>query len=98
MIKRYTTKRDGADVLLMIHADTWLGDAGTVRRFCAPRDFGYIYEIVDPSAPPRQVCAKLSRYGAALMGERVQLLDIVRREARACLRAEKRDELMYQAR
>lgn len=100
---RFQVRRDGLEVVLHVYVDGYLGEAGTVRRFRCPQGGGYVREIVHSStswyADGRpvpdlvQVCDGLRRTGATLTSPGLwDLPEIIRREARAALRAQDRDE------
>jgi hypothetical protein len=91
--RRYTTACDDFGVVILrVHADCALGNAGDVRRFSA-RSGGYVYEW--KGADCRQVCGGLYRHGATLSAREGDLLAVIRREARRALRDEARAEARY---
>ena len=91
--RRYTTTRDDlGTVILRVHADCALGNAGDVRRFTA-RPGGYVFEW--SAVDCWQVCGALCHHGVTLSAREGDLLDVIRREARRALRDEARAEARY---
>lgn len=91
---RYSITTDfSGSVLMTINAECWLGDAGSTREFrsCG----GYVYEIFEGGERRTQVCDRLEHGGSTLTASEEGLAAAIRHEARACLRAEAKDDARW---
>lgn len=91
---RFTaTQDDNGRVVLTVHIDCALGEAGSTREFWVPSHGGYVREISEgrPGTLGYQVCDRLSHSGSTLETTEEALLGLIRREASAALRAEDRE-------
>jgi hypothetical protein len=95
--KAWTVSDDGSGtVRLSILVDCALGDAGTTRTFWVQSSGGYVYETTRrPGTSGEQVSDRLYHTGSMISATRETLATVVRRAARACLAAARREEARW---